>query len=89
MILLHGSATKAAGIRRSHAERRTTIGIRQVRDRTNGVAQAYRALQRMTCPTLGGKSIAAASRTWAGRELLPMLRTRQMGRRGRPGSDRR
>jgi putative transposase len=77
-IPIDGSKANAAAIREYNAEYGTTITIRQVQYLNNVVEQDHRAVKRVTRPTLGFKSFAAAQETLAGIELMHMLKKGQM-----------
>lgn len=77
-ITIDGSEANAAAIRRYNAEHGTAIAIRQVKYLNNVVEQDHRAVKRMTRPMLGFKSFWAAPYTWAGVEVMHMLKKEQM-----------
>ena len=77
-ITIDGSKANAAAIREYNAAYGRMITIRQVQYLNNVVEQDHRAVKRVTRPTLGFKSFAAAQETLAGVELMHMLKKGQM-----------
>ena len=71
-ITIEGSAAHEAAIKSDHAEHRTSIDIRQVKDVNHLVEPAHRAVKRVTGPMRGFKSFEAAQSTLSGIELMPM-----------------
>jgi putative transposase len=77
-ITIDGSKATAAAIRGYNAAYGTMITIRQVQYLNKVVEQGHRAVKRVTRPTMGFKSCAAAQETLAGVELMSMLKKGQM-----------
>src|SRR5205823_8215610 len=78
-ITIDGSDANEAAIHRYNAAHGTASAIRQVQSCTNLVAQEHRGVKRVTRPRLGCKSFTAAQDTQVGIELMPMIKTRQLG----------
>jgi putative transposase len=74
-LTVDGREAHASAMRGDHEAHGTTIRIRQVRDRNHVVEQDHRAVERITHPMWGCKSVEAARCTWAGIERMPMWRT--------------
>jgi putative transposase len=77
-ITIDGSDANAAAIKRYNTEHGTAIVIRQVKYLNNIVEQDHRAVKRITRPMLGFKSFDAAQGTFAGVELMHMIKKRQL-----------
>ncbi len=75
---IDGSKANAAAIREDNEAYGTTITIRQVQYLNNVGEQDHRAVKRVTRPTTGFKSFAAAQETLAGIEFMHMLKKGQM-----------
>ena len=71
-ITIEGSAAHEAAIKSDHAEHRTSIDIRQVKDVNHLVEPDHRAVKRVTGPMRGFKSFEAAQSTLSGIELMPI-----------------
>jgi transposase-like protein len=77
-ITIDGSEANAAAIRSYNTEHGTAIVMRQVKYLNNIVEQDHRGVKRVTRPMLGFKSFDAAQSTFAGIELMHMLRKGQL-----------
>ena len=84
-IPIDGSAAHEAAITSYNEAHGTHIIIRQGNYLNTIVAQAHRAVKRVTRPMLGFKSFAAAQDTLVGIELMPMSKKKQM--RGEAGDE--
>jgi putative transposase len=76
-ITVDGSETNPAAVKSYNATQGTAISIRQVRYLNKIVEQDHRAVQRVVRPMLGGKFHETAQHTFAGIELMHMLKKRQ------------
>jgi transposase-like protein len=77
-ITIDGSAANAAAIKSYNAEHGTAIEIRKITYLNNIVEQDHRGVTRVTRPMLGFKSFDAAQGTLVGRELMHMLKKKQL-----------
>jgi putative transposase len=85
-ITIDKSGANTTAIESYNAEHETDIEIRQIKYLNNIVEQDYRAIKRVTRPTLGFKSFPSAAATLAGVELMHMIRKDQMRTRGQIAS---
>jgi len=77
-ITIAGSAANEAAIKSYHEEHGTAIAIRKSTYRTNIVAQAPRAVKRVTRPMVGCKAFDAAQGTLPGIALMHMSKKKQL-----------
>src|SRR5499433_2916923 len=77
-ITIDGSDANEAAIKRYNEEHGTAIAIRQVKYLNNVVEQDHRGVKRVTRPMLGFQSFDAAQDTLVGRELMHMIKKRQL-----------
>ena len=77
-VTIDGSEANAAAIRTYNEAHGTTIVIRQVGYLNHVVEQDHRAVERITRPMLGVKSLEAAQSTLAGSELIHLIRKGQL-----------
>jgi len=78
MITIDGRDAHEAAITRDHEAHGPHRISRQVHDCTNIVAQAHRAVKRVTRPMVGFQSFDAAPETRVGIARMPRLKTRPL-----------
>ena len=77
-ITIDQSGSNMAAINHYNKTQKTAIVIRQLKDLTNRVEQAQRAVKRVGRPMLGGKAFWSARCTIAGGEVMQAMRKEQL-----------